>query len=117
MAAFSSLPTLGAEGRQTMSTKKRFYIDQERVNKEMHHSFVYLRDRTQSPPEEPLWIDTADRTDTDELRYLKELCDLLNKGWEATQAETRPNITVTHVEPPQPRVVVKHRRPGLGVFR
>lgn len=69
-------------------TKKRFYIDQERVNKEMHHSFVYLRDQTQSPPEEPLWIDTADRTDTDELRYLKELCDLLNKGWEATEGET-----------------------------
>jgi len=92
-----------------MSTKKRFYIQQS------NPSYRYLRDGARLEPAHS--VHTVFAGLAAEVEYQQELCDPLNKGWEATQAETRPKITVTHVEPPQPRVVVIHRRPGLGVFR
>lgn len=60
-----------------MSTKKRFYI-------EIYNDWGKLRDRSSSASEFVTGYPLSDRPG---IERLKELCILLNKGWQATEKE------------------------------
>lgn len=59
-----------------MSTNKRFYINSDCGIP----GFVLIEDRE-------AFLTACVRVESEYVSYQQELCDLLNKGWEATEEE------------------------------
>ena len=67
-----------------MTTNKRFYIESGIYDPDPiadEEEFCFIRDSTTSKR-----IHQASYRITDEVNYLDDLCDLLNKGHETTEA-------------------------------